>query len=102
MKATIALVLATTALAFGTQAAAQVTFYEQDGSPPGLDAAIYQPNTEWEWELDLKFTKPAAAPLVEQTFKAKAKSNGDDIITQVVVQAAQAIFEKLGNWAPAH
>jgi len=23
-------------------------FYELDGSPPGLDAAIYQPNTEWE------------------------------------------------------
>jgi vancomycin resistance protein YoaR len=33
-------------------------FYEQDGSPPGLDAAIYQPNNEWEWELDLKFTNP--------------------------------------------
>src|SRR5687768_11033179 len=31
MKTTIALVLATTALAFGTQAAAQVTFYENDG-----------------------------------------------------------------------
>lgn len=31
MKTAIALVLATTALAFGTQAAAQVTFYEKDG-----------------------------------------------------------------------
>ena len=31
MKTTIALLVATTALAFGTQAAAQVTFYENDG-----------------------------------------------------------------------
>lgn len=30
-------------------------FYELDGSPPGLDAAIYQPNTEWEPEQDLRF-----------------------------------------------
>ena len=36
----------------------RLSFYEQDGSPPGLDAAIYQPNDEWEWELDLKFTNP--------------------------------------------
>jgi vancomycin resistance protein YoaR len=36
----------------------RLAFYEQDGSPPGLDAAIYQPNDEWEWELDLKFTNP--------------------------------------------
>jgi vancomycin resistance protein YoaR len=36
----------------------RLAMYEQDGTPPGLDAAIYQPNTEWEWELDLKFTNP--------------------------------------------
>ena len=36
----------------------RLAMYEQDGSPPGIDAAIYQPNTEWEWELDLKFTNP--------------------------------------------
>lgn len=33
-------------------------FYEQDGTPPGLDAAIYQPNDDSEWELDLKFVNP--------------------------------------------
>ncbi len=33
-------------------------FYEQDGTPPGLDAAIYQPNDDSEWELDLKFSNP--------------------------------------------
>ncbi|MGI8482651.1 MAG: VanW family protein [Thermomicrobiales bacterium] len=34
----------------------RVSFYELDGWPMGIDAAIYQPNTPDEWELDLKFT----------------------------------------------
>lgn len=36
----------------------RLAFYEADGSPPGMDAAIYQPNeAEGEsWEADLKFT----------------------------------------------
>jgi vancomycin resistance protein YoaR len=33
-------------------------FYELDDWPPGLDAAIYQPNTPGEWELDLAFSNP--------------------------------------------
>lgn len=36
----------------------RLAFYEADGSQPGIDAAIYQPNNEWEWELDLVFTNP--------------------------------------------
>jgi vancomycin resistance protein YoaR len=38
----------------------RLPFYETDGSPPGLDAAIYQPNSEWEAdaEKDLKFINP--------------------------------------------
>lgn len=36
----------------------RLAFYEADGSKPGIDAAIYQPNNEWEWELDLVFTNP--------------------------------------------
>lgn len=36
----------------------RVSFYELDGWPMGVDAAIYQPNTPDEWELDLKFTNP--------------------------------------------
>lgn len=36
----------------------RLAFYEADGSDPGIDAAIYQPNDEWEWELDLVFTNP--------------------------------------------
>jgi vancomycin resistance protein YoaR len=36
----------------------RLAMYEQDGTPPGVDAAIYQPNEEWEVELDLKFTNP--------------------------------------------
>ncbi|HVL22564.1 MAG TPA: VanW family protein [Thermomicrobiales bacterium] len=36
----------------------RLAFYEADGSPPGLDAAIYQPNTPDEWEADLKFVNP--------------------------------------------
>lgn len=34
----------------------RLEFYELDGSPPGIDAAIYQPNEAWEAELDLVFT----------------------------------------------
>lgn len=33
----------------------RLDFYELDGTPPGLDAAIYQPNTQWEQEQDLRF-----------------------------------------------
>lgn len=36
----------------------RLAFYEADGSPPGLDAAIYQPNSPDEWELDLTFVNP--------------------------------------------
>jgi vancomycin resistance protein YoaR len=36
----------------------RLAFYEADGSPPGLDAAIYQPNTPDEWEADLLFVNP--------------------------------------------
>lgn len=36
----------------------RLAFYEADGSSPGLDAAIYQPNHEWEYELDLRFVNP--------------------------------------------
>jgi vancomycin resistance protein YoaR len=42
-------------------------FYELDGWPPGMDAAIYQPNTADEWELDLQFVNPTAAWLLLQT-----------------------------------
>jgi vancomycin resistance protein YoaR len=33
----------------------RLAFYEADGSPPGMDAAIYQPNTPDEFEKDLVF-----------------------------------------------
>jgi vancomycin resistance protein YoaR len=36
----------------------RLPFYEADGSPPGMDAAIYQPNTEFEYEKDLIFENP--------------------------------------------
>ncbi len=44
----------------------RLAFYEADGSPPGLDAAIYQPNTPDEWELDLIFTNPFDAWMLLQ------------------------------------
>jgi hypothetical protein len=49
-----------------------------------------------EITLDLKLQKDSAAMIAKQ-FKAKAKSNGDDIITQVVEQAAQEIVTVLGK-----
>ena len=36
----------------------RVSFYELDGWPAGMDAAIYQPNNEGEWELDLVINNP--------------------------------------------
>jgi vancomycin resistance protein YoaR len=36
----------------------RLAFYETDGSPPGMDAAIYQPNTPDEYEKDLIFENP--------------------------------------------
>jgi vancomycin resistance protein YoaR len=36
----------------------RLAFYEADGSPPGYDSVIYQPNTPDEIEQDLRFTNP--------------------------------------------
>ncbi len=36
----------------------RLAFYETDGSPPGMDAAIYQPNNPDEFEKDLVFVNP--------------------------------------------
>jgi vancomycin resistance protein YoaR len=36
----------------------RLAFYEADGSPPGMDAAIYQPNNADEFEKDLVFENP--------------------------------------------
>jgi vancomycin resistance protein YoaR len=36
----------------------RLPFYEADGSPPGMDAAIYQPNNADEYEKDLIFENP--------------------------------------------
>ncbi len=36
----------------------RLAFYEADGSPPGMDGAIYQPNTPDEIEKDLIFQNP--------------------------------------------
>ena len=51
-----------------------------------------------ELTLDLKVQSPVdnSSPLTKQ-FKAKAKSDGDDIISTVVEQAAQAILDAIGK-----
>ena len=41
-------------------------FYELNGWPPGMDAAIYQPETSDEWELDLQFTNTTDAWMLLQ------------------------------------
>jgi hypothetical protein len=43
--------------------------------------------------LDLKLQAPGSAPVVERQFKAKAQSNGEDIISPLARQAAQAILD---------
>jgi hypothetical protein len=47
--------------------------------------------------LDIRVNKPGAADVLTQQFKAKAKSNGDDIISQVIEPAAQAIVSTVGS-----
>jgi hypothetical protein len=49
-----------------------------------------------EITLDLKLQKDGSAVVAKQ-YKAKAKSNGDDIISQVVEQAAQEIVTSIGK-----
>lgn len=49
-----------------------------------------------EITLELKVLKADGSQALGQAYKAKAKSGGDDIITQVVAQAAQAISTAIG------
>lgn len=48
-----------------------------------------------EISLDVRLNKTAGAAVFEKALKAKAKSNGDDIISQVVEQAALGIVESV-------
>jgi hypothetical protein len=48
-----------------------------------------------EITLDVKLNKTGGAPAFEKVLKARAKSNGDDIISQVVEQASQGIVDSL-------
>ena len=48
-----------------------------------------------EVTLDVKLNKISGALAFEKVLKAKAKSNGDDIISQVVELAAQGIVDSL-------
>lgn len=41
-------------------------FYELDGWPPGIDAAIFQPDTADGWALDLRFANPTDAWMLVQ------------------------------------
>lgn len=50
-----------------------------------------------EITLDLKLNKSDGAAAFAKVYKVKAKSNGDDIISQVVEQAAEEIVAVLGR-----
>ncbi len=50
-----------------------------------------------EISLDVKLQQPGGAAVLSKVVKAKAKSNGDDIISQVVEQAAQAVTDTVGK-----
>lgn len=48
--------------------------------------------------LDMKLQAPGSAtPVIAQQYKAKAQSNGEDIISPVIEQAAQAILDAAKN-----
>ena len=50
-----------------------------------------------EITLDLKLTKLGGAPAFAQVYKAKAKSDGEDIISQIIEQAAQSVVDTVGK-----
>jgi hypothetical protein len=50
-----------------------------------------------EISLDLKLTSISGATSLAKVYKAKARSDGEDIISNVVEQAAQEIFKSLGK-----
>ena len=50
-----------------------------------------------EITLEVKLNRTGSTTIVEKSFRAKAKSNGDDIISQVVEQAAKAVVHTLGG-----
>lgn len=50
-----------------------------------------------EVSLDVKLSKIDGSSALAKVYKAKAKSNGDDVITQVVEQAAQAAVSAIGR-----
>jgi hypothetical protein len=50
-----------------------------------------------EITLDIKLTRTGGASALAKVYKAKAKSNGDDIISQVIEQAATNIVETVGK-----
>jgi hypothetical protein len=50
-----------------------------------------------ELTLDIKLNKIDGSAALAKIYKAKAKSNGDDIISQVVEQAAEGIVAVIGN-----
>lgn len=50
-----------------------------------------------ELTLDIKLNKADGTNALTKQFKAKAKSNGDDIISAAVEQAAQAIVDVVGK-----
>lgn len=49
-----------------------------------------------EITLEILLKQPGGATALTQKFTAKAKSDGDDIISKVVEQAAEAIVSKAG------
>ena len=50
-----------------------------------------------EITLDVKLNQVGGAAALAKVYKAKAKSDGDDIISQVIEQAAQAIVTAVGR-----
>lgn len=64
-----------------------------------ISAALVSENVRSKDEitLEIKLDRAGEGTKVARAFKAKAKSDGDDIISQVVEQAAQAVISALGR-----
>lgn len=67
------------------------------GSAISAASVSGQMKSKDELTLDVKVNRTGSTPVFEKVLKAKAKSNGEDIISQVVEQASQGIVDTLAK-----
>ena len=67
------------------------------GSAISAASVSGQMKSKDELTLDVKVNRTGSTPVFEKVLKTKAKSNGEDIISQLVEQASQGIVDALAK-----